>query len=204
MTRGPDAQQQRFAQLAWHFNCHIAAMAHPSWLHNPQQAADTGWSAHLLARGGVARLHDWTLAGVARLWLLDTASLQQLQQALCGVLQRPQLVRAVSKPRREALRAQWSPATWEAANDSSAPRIKADGLAGQDNTADTTRGAARALLGLLEPSRRAVAQRARMRLPRDWRDDNPVVLPAAQRSDLIDWIARRWIPQRRTAWAWLF
>lgn len=202
MTRGPDAQQQRFAQLAWHFNCHIAAMAHPSWLRNPQQAGDTGWSAHLLARGGVDRLHDWRLADAAsRLWLLDAASLKLLQEGLCGLLQRPQLARAVSKTRRDSLRGQWSPATWEAASDSSAPRVDAPELVGLP---DAARAAARTLLGLLEPSRRAVTQRARMRLPRDWRDDDPVALPTTQRSDLIDWIARRWIPQRSAAWAWLF
>ena len=50
MMRGPDAHQQRFAQLAWHFNCHIASLAHPSWLIHPQQASDKAWSAHLLAR----------------------------------------------------------------------------------------------------------------------------------------------------------
>jgi hypothetical protein len=204
MSRGPDAQQQRFAQLAWHFNCHIATMAHPSWLRFPQQAADPAWSAHLLARGGVDRLQDWRLADAAsRLWLLDAASLQSLLRALCGLLHRPQLVRAVSKARRDSLRAQCSAVAWEAASDASAPRL--DALpAGPGDSPEAQRGAARTLLGLLEPTRRAVTQRARLRLPRDWQHDDAAALPAAQRSDLADWIARCWIPQRSAAWAWLF
>jgi hypothetical protein len=204
MTRGPDAQQQRFAQLAWHFNCHIATMAHPSWLRYPQQAADPAWSAHLLARGGVDRLQDWRLADAAsRLWLLDAASLQLLLQAVCGLLLRPQLVRAVSKSRRDSLRAQCSAVAWEAANDASAPRLGAMPAAPGDGP-EAEREAAHALLGLLGPSRRAVAQRARLRLPQDWQHDDAVSLPDAQRSDLSDWIARCWIPQRSAAWAWLF
>lgn len=204
MTRGPDAQQRRFAQLAWHFNCHIATMAHPSWLRYPQQATDPAWSAHLLARGGVDRLQDWRLADAAsRLWLLDAASLQSLLQAVCGLLLRPQLVRAVSKSRRDTLHAQCSAVAWEAANDASAPRLGAAPAASGDSP-EAQRGAARALLGLLEPSRRAVAQRARVRLPREWRHDDAVMLPEAQRNDLGDWIARCWIPQRSAAWAWLF
>jgi hypothetical protein len=206
MTRGPDAQLQRFAQLAWHFNCHIAAMAHPSWLRYAQQAADPAWSAHLLARGGVDRLQDWRLADAAsRLWLLDAASLQSLLQAVCGLIQRPQLVRAVSKSRRDGLRAQWSAATWEAANDASAPKLDAavfTGTSGGDP--DVQRTAARALLALVEPSRRAVTQRARMRLPRAWQHDDALALSEAQRGTLADWIARSWIPQRSAAWAWLF
>jgi hypothetical protein len=206
MTRGPDAQQQRFAQLAWHFNCHIAAMAHPSWLRYPQQAADPAWSAHLLARGGVDRLQDWRLADAAsRLWLLDAASLQTLLQAMCGLLQRPQLVRAVSKTRRDGLREQWSPVMWEAANDASAPKLDAAATtAAFGDGPEAQRGVARTLIGLLEPSRRAVAQRARMRLPREWQHDDAVALPEAQRRDLSDWIAGCWIPQRSAAWAWLF
>jgi hypothetical protein len=205
MTRGPDAHQQRFAQLAWHFNCHIAAMAHPSWLHHPQQAADMAWSAHLLARGGVDRLQDWGLADASsRLWLLDAALLQELLQSLCGLLQRPSLVRAVSKTRRDSLRAQWSPVMWEAANDASAPRVDAALPTVSGDGPEAQREAAHTLLGLLEPSRRAVAQRARLRLPQDWQHDDAVALPEAQRRDLSDWIARRWIPQRSAAWAWLF
>jgi hypothetical protein len=204
MMRGPDAQQQRFAQLAWHFNCHIAAMAHPSWLRFPQQAADPAWSAHLLARGGVDRLQDWGLAGAAsRLWLLDAAALQALLQAVCGLLLKPQLVRAVSKSRRDSLRAQCSAVAWEAANDASAPRLDAV-PAGPGDSPEAQRGAARTLIGLLEPSRRAVTQRARLRLPRDWQHDDAATLPESQRKDLSDWIARHWIPQRSAAWAWLF
>jgi hypothetical protein len=205
MTRGPDAHQQRFAQLAWHFNCHIATMAHPSWLHHPQQAGDMVWSAHLLARGGVDRMHDWRLADAAsRFWLLDAALLQDLLQALCGLQLRPQLARAVSKTRRDGLRAQCSPVMWEAANDASAPRLDAAAATASGGVPEAPRGAARALLGLLEPSRRAVTQRARLRLPRDWQHDDPAALPDTQRKDLADWIAHRWIPQRSAAWAWLF
>jgi hypothetical protein len=206
MTRGPDAQLQRFAQLAWHFNCHIAAMAHPSWLRYAQQAADPAWSAHLLARGGVDRLQDWHLADAAsRLWLIDAASLQSLLQAICGLMQRPQLVRAVSKSRRDSLRAQWSTTTWEAANDASAPKLDATVMTGASGDgSEAQRAAARALLGLVETSRRAVTQRARMRLPRQWQDDDAVALPEAQRCNLTDWIARSWLPKRSAAWAWLF
>jgi hypothetical protein len=204
VTRGPDLQQQRFAQLAWHFNCHIAAMAHPSWLRYAQQSADMAWSAHLLARGGVDRLQDWRLADAAsRLWLLDAASLQSLLQAVRGLLLRPQLVRAVSKSRRDSLRAQCSAVAWDAANDASAPRLDAVPAAPGDSP-EAQRAAARALLGLLEPSRRAVTQRARLRLPRGWQHDDAVTLPEAQRTDLSDWIARCWIPQRSASWAWLF
>jgi hypothetical protein len=204
MIHGPDAQQQRFAQLAWHFNCHIATMAHPSWLHYAQQAEDMAWSAHLLARGGVDRLQDWKLDGAAsRLWLLDTASLKAVLQAVCGVLLRPQLVRAVSKSRRDSLRAQCSAVAWAAANDASAPRLGAAPVAPGDGP-EAQRQAARAVLGLLEPSRRAVTQRARLRLPRDWQHDDAVTLPESQRSALGDWIARSWVPQRSAAWAWLF
>jgi hypothetical protein len=204
MSRGPDAQQQRFAQLAWHFNCHIATMAHPSWLRYSQQAADPAWSAHLLARGGVDRLQDWCLSDTAsRLWLLDAASLQALLQAVCGLLLRPQLVRAVSKSRRDSLRAQCSAAAWAAANDASAPRLGAAPVAPGDGP-QAQREAASVLLGLLEPARRAVTQRARLRLPRDWQHDDVAVLPEPQRHDLGDWIARCWIPQRSAAWVWLF
>jgi hypothetical protein len=204
LPRGPDAHQQRFAQLAWHFNCHIATMAHPSWLPHPQQAADVAWSGYLLARCGVERVHDWRLADAAsRLWLLDAASLQTLLQALRGVFQRRLLARAVSKTRRDELRAQWSAATWQAASDASAPVLEASLLTAQGGESPE-RGCARVLRGLLEPSRQAVVQRARMRLPRDWRDDEPLWLSDTSRADLIDWIARRWIPQRSAAWAWLF
>jgi hypothetical protein len=199
--RGPDSAQQRFAQLAWLFNCHIAAMAHASWLRDPQQVADRAWSAHLLARRGVDRTHDWTLAGVAsRLWLIDGASLQLLLQAVYGLVQRPQLVRAVSKARRDALRAQWSEPAWEAASDASAPRVGVVDAA----DADAPRLAARVLLGLLPPARPAVVQRARLRLPHEWRDDEACTLAPDAAHDLGDWIARRWIPQRSAAWAWLF
>jgi hypothetical protein len=204
MMHGPDAQQRRFAQLAWHFNCHIATMAHPSWLRYPQQAVDPAWSAYLLARGGVDRLQDWRLADTAsRLWLLDAASLQSLLQAVCGLLLRPQLVRAVSKSRRDSLHAKCSAVAWAAANDASAPRLDA-ALAAPGDSPQAQRVAARTLLGMLEPSRRAVAQRARLRLPREWRHDDDVMLPVAQRNDLGDWIARCWIPQGSAAWAWLF
>jgi hypothetical protein len=203
MPRGPDAHQQRFAQLAWHFNCHIAAMAHTSWLHHPHQAADREWSAHLLARCGVERLQDWRLADTAsRLWLLDAASLHMLLEALRGVLQRRQLARAVSKTRRDELRAQWSDATWQAAGDATAPML--DPVPLPDDAQAAARGSARLLRGLLDPSRQAVVQRARIRLPHEWRDDEPVLLSEKHRNELADWIARRWIPQRSAAWAWLF
>jgi hypothetical protein len=203
--RGPDSTQQRFAQLAWLFNCHIAAMAHASWLRSPQQAADRAWSAHLLARRGVDRTHDWTLAGVAsRLWLIDGPSLQLLLQAVYGLTQRPQWVRAVSKARRDALRAQWSEPAWEAASDASAPKVGVVSATAVEEAADAPRIAARVLLGLLPPTRPAVVQRARLRLPQAWRDDEACTLAPDAAHDLGDWIARRWIPQRSAAWAWLF
>ncbi len=213
MTRpGPDSYQQRFAPLAWHFNCHIATMAHASWLRFPHQASDRVWSLHLLARGGVDRLHDWRLADAqSRLWLLDAASLQTLLQGVCGLIERPLLVRAVSKARRDDLRARWSQAAWEAANDASAPRLDVAAAAAVDvasGAADahvpSLRTAARVVVGLLEPTRRAVVQRARLRLPRARLHDDALPFPGALRADLGDWIARRWIPQRSAAWAWLF
>jgi hypothetical protein len=203
--RPPDAREQRFAQLAWHFNCHIAAMAHPSWLRYPQQAADTAWSAHLLARSGVARVHDWRLQDTAsRLWLLDAAALGELMHALRGVLQRPRLARTVRKTRRDELRAQWSEATWLAASDGSAPSLDASLFDLLDDERMPERAGARLLRGLVGPGRPAVAERARMRLPRGWRNDETAALPEAQRRALQGWIAQRWIPQRSAAWAWLF
>jgi hypothetical protein len=214
MTRGPDTHHQRFAQLTWHFNCHIATMAHPSWLKFEQQAQDPVWSAYLLARSGVDRSQDWYLRDAAsRLWLIDATSLQTLLQAVFGVMQRPLLTRTVSKTRRDTLRAQWGPITWDAANDPLAPRldlaldpsgdaITLGGSAGEQ--ADAQRCAARTLVGLLGPSRLVIAQRARLRLPHSWRHDSPTALSESQRHALSDWIAHCWIPQRSAAWAWLF
>jgi hypothetical protein len=130
-------------------------------------------------------------------------------------MQRPQLVRAVSKARRDALRAQWSEPAWEAARDASAPRVGvvaalAPRVQGAHEAAaggadpEAPRIAARVLLGLLPPARPAVVQRARLRLPREWRDDEVCTLAPHAAHELGDWIARRWIPQRSAAWAWLF
>jgi hypothetical protein len=203
--RAPDVRQQRFAHLVWHFNCHIATMAHPSWLPLEQQTADAPWSRHLLARCGVEHHHDWRLADAAsRFWLLDGACLHELLHAVRGVLQRRLLARAVGKARRDELRTQWSPATWHAASDASVPALDVASLALPGDAAQTDRGCARVLRGLLNPSRQAVYQRSRLRLPRDWRDDEPVFLTDTSRTELVNWIAHRWIPQRSAAWAWLF
>lgn len=215
MNRSPDRLQQQFAQLAWQFNCHIATMAHATWLRYPEQASDPSWSAHLLARCGVTSLQDWHLADPSsRIWLLDGASLQTLLQAIYGLWLRPQVVRTVDKTRRQALREQCNVETWDAATDAAAPKLPGSGAKMlQRNADDATllgdalderRHAASALIGLVEPSRRAVAQRARMRLPFDWLHDDPLSLPEATGRDLADWIARSWIPRRSPAWAWLF
>ena len=89
---------------------------------------------------------------------------------------------------------------------SSAPSQAANQEQGNALAADVSvqRGAARVLFGLLAPSRVAVSQRARMRMPRAWLHDTPLVLPSNTRCELVDWIAYRWIPQRSASWAWLF
>jgi hypothetical protein len=206
-------QQQRAALLLWHFNCRIAGLAHPSWIEHPLLAHHAAGSAQLLARHGLTGCHDWHFEAAAkRLWLIDAASLGALALALGGVAQAPLLRRLLRRERRQALQAAWPPIAWEAAHDPLAPRLDApwpldaSAAAGEPvTTVDAlARLGAQCLRGLLAPGWRAVAGRARLRLPRPWADDAPLVLPHAERRALLNWITAVWVPQRSAAWAWLF
>lgn len=204
--RGPDAQQQRFAQLAWNFNCHIASMAHPTWLRYPQQASDIEWSAHLLAKYGLRDLQDWRMTDAARrVWLADASTLQALVHAIWGLVCKTRLARTVSRERRDDLRKRWNPDTWLAAIEASAPKLNESDLnfdASRHESAE--RVCARVLLGLVGPGCPAVSQRAHLRLPYEWRNDEPTYLLPDLRCNLVNWITHSWIPQRSPAWAWLF
>jgi hypothetical protein len=203
--RTPDAHQLRFAQLSWHFNCHIAAMAHPSWLEYPQQAADPGWSQYLLARHGLSQRHDWALdEPVRRLWLLDAVALQSLVHGVSGLMFKGPLTRAVRRDRREALRGRLNEAMWLAATDPCAPPVDAPEGIEELQPVEIERRCAQVLRGLLAPASYAVAQRSRLRLPRAWSQDDPVVLAEEPRQALAAWATQIWIPQRSPAWAWLF
>jgi hypothetical protein len=211
--RSPDdPQQQRAARLLWQFNCRAATFTHPSWISawiaDPALIGHPACSAHLLARHGLEGCHDWHCdAPAKRLWLLDGGSLSTLAVALGGVAQAPLLRRAVRRERRAALQAAWPATAWDAAHDPLAPRL--DGLlpataAPSETGEPLSRLGAQLLRGLLEPGWRAVAGRARLRLPRPWADDIALALPAAERSALLNWITAVWIPQRSASWAWLF
>jgi hypothetical protein len=205
-------QQQRAALLLWHFNCRIAGLAHPSWSPHPALADHPAWSAHLLARHGLTDCTDWQLEAAAkRLWLIDASSLAALLVALGGVAQAPLLRRTLRRDRRQALQAAWPAAAWQAAHDALAPRLDrlqppVRSSSGEPPmTPDAlARLGAQLLRGLLAPGWRAVAGRARLRLPRLWADDAPLPLPHAERQALLNWITAVWVPQRSAAWAWLF
>lgn len=203
-----DPLQQRAAALLWQFNCRVARFAHASWITHPGLAGHAACSAHLLARHGLSGCHDWHCNEAAkRLWLLDGASLAALAVALGGVAQAPLLRRAVRRDRRQALQNAWPKAAWEAAHDPLAPQLGAvlPAAAVLSETGDPlARLGTQLLRGLLDPGWRAVAGRARLRLPRAWADDEALPLPAAQRPALLNWISAVWIPQRSAAWAWLF
>ncbi len=203
-----DPSQQRVAVLLWKFNCCVARFAHASWITHPALVGHPACSAHLLARHGLTGCHDWYCdAPAKRLWLLDGGSLAALAGSLGGVAQAPLLRRTLRRERRQALQSAWPKPAWEAAHDPLAPRL--DGLlpaaaAVSENGETLTRLGTQLLRGLLEPGWRAVAGRARLRLPRAWADDETLALPAAERSALLNWITAVWIPQRSAAWAWLF
>jgi hypothetical protein len=207
-------RQQRAAVLLWHFNCHIAGLAHPSWA--PQPAAPTrhpAYSVHLLARHGLAGCYEWHCRAAAqRLWLMDGGSIAGLLLALGGVAHAPRLQRIVHGEQRAAVQASWPAPAWQAAHDALAPKLalplshlpeppKADPQAAAEALA---RLGAQLLRGALAPGCRAVAGRARLRLPRPWADDMPLVLPADEQRALMTWISAVWVPQRSPAWAWLF
>lgn len=203
-----DPSQQRAASLLWQFNCRVASFAHASWIAHPALVGHPACSAHLLARHGLSGCHDWRCdAPAKRLWLLDGGSLAALAVSLGGVAQAPLLRRTLRRERRQALQNTWPKPAWDAAHDALAPRL--DGLlpaaaAPSEGGEALTRLGAQVLRGLLEPDWRAVAGRARLRLPRPWADDDALALPAAERSALQNWITAVWIPQRSAAWAWLF
>ncbi len=208
-------QQQHAAILLWHFNCHIASLAHPSWIEHPLVANHRAWSALLLARHGLTDCADWRFEAAAkRLWLLDAASLAALALSLGGVAQAPLLRRTVRRDRRQALQAAWPHLAWEAAHDTLAPRLDVLQLPASSSASPNAEPAtavdtlarlgAQLLRGLLAPGWRAVAGRARLRLPRLWADDTPLVLPGAEQRALLNWITAVWVPQRSAAWAWLF
>jgi hypothetical protein len=208
-----DASQRRAAVLLWHFNCRIAGFAHPSWIEHPALISHPGCSAHLLARHGLAGCHDWHCdAAAKRLWLLDSASLAALALALGGVAQAPLLRRSVRRDRRQALQDAWPRLAWDAAHDPLAPLLNVALPASAANAASTAAEAADSLArlgaqilrGLLAPGWRAVAGRARLRLPKAWADDEPRELPATEQHALLSWITAVWVPQRSAAWAWLF
>ena len=200
-----DAAQQRAAVLLWHFNCRIAMLAHGSWIDRPTLTPQPAFSRHLLARHGLQGCHDWHCEAAAkRLWLMDTATLAALSLAVGGVLQAPRLRRTVQRAQRQALQAAWPALAWDAAQDPLAPRLpsaRADPAPGIEALA---RSGAALLRGLLQPGWRAVAGRARLRLPRPWAADVPCVLPAGEQQALLDWITAVWVPQRSPPWAWLF
>jgi hypothetical protein len=172
----------------------------------PELAADDrAWSQYLLETHGVHRVVDWQLEGASiRVWLVDDASLQSVLEGLTGLLQRRRLARVIGRAQRDALRSAWSEATWFAASDGSAPSIDSTTLPALADEDESPRTSARLLRGLIGAARPAIAERARLRLPRAWRDDGVLEMPEGLRSELADWIARCWIPQRSPAWGWLF
>jgi hypothetical protein len=210
-------QQQRAALVLWRFNCHIAGLAHPSWIEQP--AASIGHpagSAHLLARHGLAGCYEWHCRAAAqRLWLMDGSSIGGLLLALGGLAHAPRLQRIVRGEQRAAVQAAWPEPAWQAAHDALAPKLglpssvlpetpeppKADPQATAEMLA---RVGAQLLRGVLAPGERAVAGRARLRLPKRWADDLPLELPADAQHALMTWISALWVPQRSPAWAWLF
>ncbi len=213
-------QQQRAAVLLWRFNCHIAGLAHPSWILQPVALTKhPAYSAHLLARHGLTGCCEWHCRAAAqRLWLMDGGSIAGLLLALGGLAHAPRLQRIVRGEQRAAVQAAWPEPSWQAAHDALAPKLglplsalpelpELPELHKDDRqaTAETlARLGAQLLRGVLAPGERAVAGRARLRLPKPWADDMPLVLPAAEQSALMTWISALWVPQRSPAWAWLF
>jgi hypothetical protein len=209
-----DKQQQQAAVLLWHFNCHIASLAHPSWIERPAWTNHPATSAHLLARHGLTGCHEWHCRAEAqRLWLIDSASLAALTLSLGGLAQAPRLHRRVRGEQRLALRGAWPALAWEAAHDLLAPRLDlpaADASEAASTGDEATlsdalaRLGAQLLRGLLAPEWRAFVGRARLRLPRAWADDPPRALQPETQRALVRWITAVWVPQRSPAWAWLF
>lgn len=207
-----DPSQQRAAALLWQFNCRVACFTHATWIApwmaSPALVNHPACSAHLLARHGLTGCHDWYCnAPAKRLWLLNGGSLAALAVSIGGVAQAPLLRRTLRRERRQALQGTWPKPAWEAAHDALAPRLEGllpAGAAPSESGETLARLGAQLLRGLLEPGWRAVAGRARLRLPRTWADDDALALPAAQHQALLTWITAVWIPQRSAAWAWLF
>jgi hypothetical protein len=207
-------QQQRAAVLLWRFNCHIAGLAHPSWIEHPVAwTRHPAYSAHLLARHGLSGRHEWHCRAAAeRLWLMDGGSIAGLLLALGGLAHAPRLQRIVRGEQRAAVQAAWPEPAWQAAHDTLAPRLALPSSllpeplqADRQATAEAlARVGAQLLRGVLAPGARAVAGRARLRLPKLWADDAPLVLPTDEQHALMTWISALWVPQRSPAWAWLF
>jgi hypothetical protein len=207
-------QLHRAAAVLWCFNCQIAGMAHPTWIDQPAALRQhPAYSAHLLACHGLAGCHDWHChAAVERLWLMDGASISDVLLGLGGVAQAPRLRRLLRGADRAAVRATWPEASWRAAHDALAPQIALPlSVLGEPPKDDAEQAAealarlgAQLLRGALSPDARAVAGRARLRLPKAWADDMPLGLPAETQQALTAWISAVWIPQRSPAWAWLF
>ncbi len=210
-------QQQRAAVLLWHFNCHIAGLAHPSWILQPVALTrHPAYSAHLLAIQGLTDCCEWHCRAAAqRLWLMDGGSIADLLLALGGLANAPRLQHIVRGEQRAAVQATWPEPSWQAAHDALAPKVvlPSSALPELPERCDTHRQAAaetlarlgaQMLRGVLAPSARAVDGRARLRLPKPWADDMPLVLPADAQSALVTWISAVWVPQRSPAWAWLF
>ncbi len=208
------------------FNLHAARFAHESWLSGAEclssirladrrgefrgEPAVSDW---LLAQVGARGELDWDMDEAAkRLWLLDPASLHRAARELALAMHRDWLVQIIQGERvrglqqkvsKEALRfvIQDVPAR---GLHFSAPQVDFEGDSAAELGAKLESAGARALIGLLQPTWRAVRARAQLFFDRAASLADVPVFEGEHYTRALDLVLNQLVPRRLGEWAWLF
>jgi hypothetical protein len=200
------------------FNLQVARFAHSSWYEDALgtrlvPSAERCLSTWLLEQLGLREEMDWELdAPQKRLWLLDRAALERLTLELSLAMHREWLALLIDAAR---LRALYAAIDGEALRfvieeipagcfHCQTPVVSFDTGSSCERVAELKALGARTLIGLLQPSWRAIHGRAQLFFDRALGLADIPPLDAGLCVRALELICERLIPRRFPEWAWCF